>query len=209
MLLRRVKMLLKCYFTGIVEDTPVEVTEVRARNWRNLNDKQEFLARLAQQSIARRNSMTETAARSNYLLVVNAFAIGGNATIFVATTTEIIAQIFLAFSFCMILLSACVLAIAIAAKTKVLKKPRRGGEYEPDEMLLNAVKVQEQAEKDPTAKQDDELNRISRELHKRKIVLLVERRAQWVATMLMVSGLLAMTLGICIQLMWTIGSKLL
>ena len=147
--MRRLKELLKAFFTGIVSDIPEPILQAMASNWSKLQDKADFMATVKARSDARRQSMYETATRSNYLLVVAAFAIGANATMLVASNTSTAGQVLLTISVGMIAISAAILIVAISAKSKVMKKPRKGGEIEPAEMLQLAVEVEAQAANSP------------------------------------------------------------
>lgn len=198
--MRRTRMILKAYLTGIVDDLPQATLERMQQEWVNLTDKDGLLEEVERLSASRRQSMFETATRSNYLLVVAAFVIAANVAMLVAPDGNATGVVLLKISTSMIVLAAAILTIAISAKSKTMKKPRRGGEIEPAEMLHRALGIESQTSTpDLDVKAWKKFVDASNKLHKRKIVLVAERRAQWISAMLMATGLLVMIAGICIR----------
>lgn len=196
----RSRELWKCFFTGIVKDLSGEILERRERNWGILEDKEGFLKSIDDDwSKARRKSMFETAERASYVIIAYAFFAGGIFNAIIAPSINKAALILLKLSLTKISLATLILIMAIAAKAKVMKAPREGGESEPDEMLQNAVDVQEQARQNPAQKDKDRRDRAFNRLHKRKIVLTVERRAQWVAVTIATVGIIEMLVGIWLR----------
>jgi hypothetical protein len=191
-------MILKAYFTGIVDDLPQATLEDMKREWAGLTDKDDLLEEVERLSASRRQSMFETATRSNYLLVVAAFVIAANVAMLVAPDGTTTSVVLLKISTSMIVLAAAILTIAISAKSKTMKKPRAGGEFEPTEMLHQALGIESQTSTPALdVKAWKKFVDASNKLHKRKIVLVAERRAQWISAMLMTTGLLVMIAGIC------------
>ncbi len=200
MLSKRSRELWKCFFTGIVNDLSGEILERREKNWELLEDREGFLASIDDDwSKARRKSMFETAERASYVIIAYAFFAGGIFNAIIAPGINTAALILLKLSLTKISLATLILILAIAAKAKVMKAPREGGESEPDEMLENAVRVQEQAKKDISQRDKDRRDRAFNRLHKRKIVLTVERRAQLVAVWIATVGIIEMLVGIWLR----------
>lgn len=192
--MRRTTMLFRAFFTGIVDDIPEAVFHDMEKGWKKLTDKNGFLDSIKQQSAARRQSMFETATRSNYLMVVTAFVIAANVAMLVAPGGGAASQVLLKISTSMIALAAAILTLAISAKSKVMKRPREGGEVEPEEMLAK-MSIHPSLDTIQWAQVKSESNK----LHKRKIILVVERRAQWASAVLMAAGLMVMIVGVCIR----------
>ena len=183
--------LLWCFVTGIVGDLPRQVVQRRNENWARVSNKAVFLAKVEQRSQNRRKSMAETAERSSYLGVIIAFVVAAGAQLLGASGTDGTSEFFLKIGVAANLLAGCIICLAIAAKAKVWKKPRPGGFSEPDEMLAREVDAH-----DPDELERDEV--FSR-LHKRKLVLVVERRAQHAAAVTSVLGSLVMIIGVLIR----------
>jgi hypothetical protein len=197
--MRRAAMLFKAFFTGIVDELPESILEAMLKKWQKLEGKDEYLEDVKQQSVSRRKSMFETATRSNYLLVVAAFVIAANVAMIVAPGGSTASQVLLKISTSMIALAAAVLTIAISAKSKVMKRPRKGGEVEPAEMLDAALQAEQSTTTDHDTVKWERVKRESNRLHKRKIILVVERRAQWIPAILMAAGLLVFIVGVCVR----------
>lgn len=194
--------LLKTFFTGIVADFTPEILDQRRKNWEELENKQGFLQTIDDYSIARRKSMYETATRGEYLIIAYVFAGGGDIAALIASNSHSATKVMLKISVTLIILAIIILALAIAAKGKVMKKPRKGGESEPDEFLANAIKLQRAAKANPTESTlkdlqlEDHRDRSFARLHRRKIVLVVERRGQFVAAIIAAAGLIMMGVGL-------------
>jgi Na+-transporting methylmalonyl-CoA/oxaloacetate decarboxylase gamma subunit len=196
----RTAELLRCFFTGTVSDLPPEIRQKRTELWGRLADHEEFLDKVRVRSSGRRGSMYETATRSNYLAVVDAFVAAAGAQVLVAPDTRGASEVLLKIGMATVFLAACILVLAISAKAKVWKKPRPGGFSEADEMLQEAVDAQEQVAAGSKTQHEAERDRAFDRLHKRKLVLVVERRGQHAAgAVLTVVGVLVMIVGICIR----------
>ena len=199
--MRRTTMFLKAFFIGVVDDIPQVVLRGMEEKWNGLKHKDEFLQDIKQQSASKRESMFETATRSNYLIVVAAFVIAANVAMLVAPDGSAASQVLLKISTSLIALAAAIMTIAISAKSKVMKKPCEGGEIEPEALLRRAFSIESEAAVAPNVdvKQWKELVSASHKLQKRKIILVVERRAQWISAVFMSIGLIVMIIGICLR----------
>jgi len=191
--------LLKCFVTGMVSDLPRALLDKRQNLWTILADHESFLKTIDQQSVARRNSMYETATRSQYLAVIDAFVVAAGAQIMVAPDTHGASAVLLKIGVITLFVAAMVFVLAISAKSKVWKKPRSGGFSEADEMLTEAVRVQEQVKTEPHKRLAAERDRAFLRLHKRKLVLAVERRAQHAGAGLSVLGMLEVIIGVALR----------
>ncbi len=177
--MRRTLMLLQAFFTGVVNALPQEIVDKRRENWAKLSEKGRILHvdKLKEKLAARRASMDGTAARSNTLGVIDAFALAFAGLLLLAPDTKSAVKWVVCIGVVLILVSACIHRMAIASKLKVWKRPRKGGFSEPDEMLQWAVDAEENVATSSEVSVA-ELNEMSQKLHARKIILVVERRAQ-------------------------------
>ena len=159
-----------------------------------------FLKEIEDKSFARHTSMNGTAGRSNYALVALAFVFAGGIAVLVVPTTSKASQVLLTIGCCMLLVATGILLIAMLAKLKVFKKPRPGGESEADEMLRwRVAHINDDGTEDLEKYLIDRRDRAFTRLNKRKVVLVVERRAQTVAAYIAVSGLSVIIVALCLR----------
>lgn len=195
----RTGMLFKGFFAGIVPEIPKQEIEKALQKLRKLKAKQTFLDKIKAKSAKRNESLFKTATRSNSLLVVVAFVIPGNIALLIAPGASSTSQILFKISTTLMGVAGAILTIAIASKYKVMLPPREGCEIEPLEMLDWAVADEAATASNPNAIQEAELMRESNKHHKRKIVLVVERRAQWISATFIATSLLVMVVGVCLR----------
>lgn len=196
MLSPRSRALFACYFLG---DTPKIKSRVMmaAEDWRQLgkSEREPLIARINKKAESKRASIGENASRCNFLLAGLAFIIGAAITVMLFTGTSKPSQIVLQVAVSIILFATSFLLLTVSAKGKVI---RRKLDYVPTglQMLSRALEAQEFYKKNPETELFLDYVDATIRLHKCEFILLVERRAVWLATMIAISGLLTMIIGI-------------
>jgi hypothetical protein len=189
-----------CYFKG---DTPaIDQTEIdkAKENWRALDSsaKQTEISRAREKANRKRESIGENAARCNFLLAGLAFIIGAAITVMLFVSTSTPSQIVLQVSASIILFATSFLLLTIAPKAKVMRKKL---DYVPTAFkgLVRARMAQELYASDEQMLWWYDFETEAVRLHKCEFILLVERRAIWLATMILISALMLMVVGINIR----------
>jgi hypothetical protein len=222
---RRTLDLFKTFFTGIVPLIPQFIVEQRKVDWcqLSLKKKHEVISWTRERSTLRRSSMTETAERASYVLIGVALVTGFGGNMIVAPDTDGAARLLLLLGFSKIIVSTMISILAIAFKWKVMRRPRASGESEADERLRRMVAIKEarttiqpglgsilarQAHKIrrflglvPVSAMAlyEEFEEAAEQLYRRKVVLTVERRAQWTVCTIAVIGLAEVGLGMWLR----------
>lgn len=198
--LKRTRQLVACFFTGIVPEIPEEIIKKRREHWRSLTleRKKLLITKIDERAKARRASMGENATRNNYIFAGLAFITAASTNIMLASTTHTAARSVIRIGAPVILTATSILLLAIAAKSKVMRR-KADDHSEADEMLERELQAEQHDQENPDMILLHEYEILAFRLHKRKIILLVERRAQLIATYLAIVGLLILILGFSVS----------
>jgi hypothetical protein len=218
---QRTFKLFKSFFTGIVPSIPAAIIKQRIADWcrLTLKEKRALIDWTTERSTLRRGSMAETATRASYVLVGVALVTGFGGSMIVAPDTEGAAKLLLLLGFSHVIVSTMISILAIAFKAKAMKRPRESGESEADERLRKMVAIKESGAAPSKQKLSllqrilqwvglksvspmalyEEFEEVAEQLYKRKLVLTVERRAQWIACVIAVAGLAQIGVGMWIR----------